>query len=87
LKKNKLTALTPEGVPAVGDVLSLTVKPGAKKNEAILTRDGLTVFTTAPPIDNKANAAVIKLVKKQLGLKIEIIAGHTSKLKRVRVYA
>lgn len=87
MKKNK----QPEGalltgMPAIGDALVLTVKPGAKKNEAILTEDGLTVFTTAPPIDNKANEAVVKLIKKQLGLKVEIVSGHKGKLKRVRVY-
>jgi len=86
LKKNKLTALNPDLRPVAGDILGLIVKPGAKKNEAILTADGLAVFTTAPPIDNKANEAVIKLIKKQLGLKVEIVAGHTSKIKRVRVY-
>jgi uncharacterized protein (TIGR00251 family) len=85
LKKNKFTPLNPDVRPVAGDVLGLIVKPGAKKNEAILAEDGLTVFTTAPPIDNKANESVIKLIKKQLGFKVEIVAGHTSKLKRVRV--
>jgi len=85
-KNNQPEGTPPTGIPAIGDMLVLTVKPGVKKNEAILTEDGLTVFTTAPPIDNKANEAVIKLIKKQLGLKIEIVAGHKGKSKRVRVY-
>lgn len=49
---------------------------------------GLKVEVTAPPIEGKANAAVVKLIAKSLGLPktaVEIESGEKSKRKRIRV--
>lgn len=37
------------------------------------------------PIENKANISLIKLFKKELGLKIKIISGFTSKIKKIEI--
>ena len=65
--------------------LTVVVKPGAKQNTVIQTDSELQVYTTAAPVDNKANVAIVKVIKKELGLKVEIVSGHKSKIKRVRV--
>ncbi len=50
--------------------------------------DRVKVAVTAPPVDGEANAAVIELVAKALGVAkrdVTITAGQTSKRKTVRV--
>ena len=50
--------------------------------------DRLKVAVTAPPVDGEANAAVIELLARQLGVPrgaIEIAAGQTGRRKTVRV--
>lgn len=51
-------------------------------------RDELEVRVAAPPTDGQANAAVIALLAKELGVSrtaIEIISGEISRHKRVRL--
>jgi len=48
----------------------------------------LKIAVTAPPVDGEANAAVIELLAKQLGIArsaVAVIAGETSRRKTVRV--
>lgn len=48
----------------------------------------LKVAVTSPPVDGEANAAVIELLAKTLGVArgaVEVIAGATSRRKTVRV--
>lgn len=48
----------------------------------------LKVAVTAPPVDGEANAAVIELLAKELGIprrQIEVIAGASSRRKTVRI--
>jgi uncharacterized protein (TIGR00251 family) len=64
--------------------------PKSSKNE-IMGKEGDTykVKVTSPPIDGKANRALISLLTKRLGIpkrNIEIIAGEISRIKRIRVY-
>ncbi|MEZ4399569.1 MAG: DUF167 domain-containing protein [Kofleriaceae bacterium] len=50
--------------------------------------DRLKLAVTAPPVDGEANAAVIELVAKALGVgrgAVEVIAGHASRRKTVAV--
>lgn len=50
--------------------------------------DRLKVAVTAPPVDGEANAAVIELFAKQLGVTrsaIEVIAGASSRRKTLRI--
>ncbi len=70
-------------------VLALYCQPGAKKTEVQGEHDGrLKIRLAAPPVEGKANDALILWFSKTLGLNrsaIELLAGDLSRLKRVRV--
>jgi uncharacterized protein (TIGR00251 family) len=72
-----------------GAVLTLHIQPGAKKTEVVgIHGDALKIRLAAPPVDGKANAALLAFVAKQLGLAksaVELVSGQTSRAKRVRV--
>ena len=64
--------------------------PKSSRNE-IVGREGeaVKIKVTAPPVDGKANKAVIELLSKQLNISkkdIQIISGEKSRNKRIRVY-
>ncbi len=67
----------------------MRVIPRARKDEVGGERAGrLLVRTTAAPVDDKANAAVIKLVAAHLGVphrRVELVAGHRSRDKTLQV--
>ena len=67
----------------------ILVQPRASRAKLGPVHDGrLKVAVTAPPVDGEANAAVIELLAKQLGVArgaIEIAAGQTGRRKTVRV--
>jgi uncharacterized protein len=74
-----------------GDDLLLTihVRAGCRR-EGILGEidSALKVEVTAPPIEGKANKAVVKLIAESLGLPktaVKIESGERSKRKRIRV--
>jgi len=72
-----------------GVLLPVQAQPKAKHNAVTGVHNGrLKVAVTQTPEKGKANAAIIKLLAKSLGLKrsqLEIIAGETSQKKTVRV--
>lgn len=68
-----------------GERYSITVKANARKNSIDIQGNDIVVFTTAPALDNKANDAVKKLFKKQLGLKIDILNGLKNRHKVICV--
>ena len=78
--------VTPPGEPF--DV-AIRVIPRARKDDVGGERAGrLLVRTTAAPVDGSANAAVCELVATHFGVpnrNVEIIAGHRSRDKVVRV--
>ncbi len=50
--------------------------------------DALKVKLTAPPVDGKANKALLEFLAKRLGIgksQLQIIAGHTSREKQIEV--
>ena len=52
-----------------------------------LHEDALKIRVKAPPVDGKANAALIKLLSRQLGVSkssITVVTGHTSRTKIIR---
>jgi uncharacterized protein (TIGR00251 family) len=65
------------------------VVPRAKRTAIAGERDGrLLVRVAAPPVDGKANAAVVKLLAKTLGVprsSVTIVSGELSRDKVVRV--
>ena len=69
--------------------IEVRVIPRAKRPQVGGERDGrLLVRVAAPPVDGKANAAVVAALAKALGVpkrSIEIVGGATSRDKAVRV--
>jgi uncharacterized protein (TIGR00251 family) len=65
------------------------VQPRASRAKVGPLHDGrLKVAVTSPPVDGEANAAVIELIAKTLGVArgaVEVIAGATSRRKTIRV--
>lgn len=72
-------------------VLTLHIQPGAKKTEvAGIHGEALKIRLAAPPVDGKANAALLAFVAERLALpkaRVELVSGQTSRAKRVRVSA
>lgn len=70
-------------------VFQVRVQPRSRRNEiAGLHGDALKIRVTASPVEGKANQATQKLLAKRLGVppsSVEILTGHTSRQKRVRV--
>ena len=72
-----------------GVIFNVKVTPRASREQMRGVESGaLKVRLTAPPVDDKANKALIKLLAKRLGVaksKVQIKAGHKSRAKRVMV--
>jgi uncharacterized protein (TIGR00251 family) len=69
--------------------LDILVQPRASRAKIGPMHDGrLKIAVTAPPVDGEANAAVIDLVARRLGLArgdIEVVAGASSRRKTLRI--
>ena len=72
-----------------GVVLSVYVTPRAGRSEIAGEREGaLWVRLAAPPVDGRANQALVTLLAQRLGVakgQVELMAGETGRRKRVRV--
>lgn len=72
-----------------GVTVDVLVQPRASRAKIGPVHDGrIKVSVTSPPVDGEANAAVIELFAKQLGVPrsaIEVIAGASSRRKRLRI--
>ena len=70
-------------------MFTIRVVPRASKSEIVGGVDGsLRVRISAPPVDGAANAEVVRLLAKALGVaksNVSIISGEMSKTKRVRI--
>ena len=69
--------------------LTLHVQPGARKTEvAGIHGDALKIRLAAPPVDGKANAALIAFVAERLGVSksaVSLKSGQTSRRKVLEV--
>lgn len=69
--------------------LTLHIQPGAKKTEfAGLHGDALKIRLVAPPVDGKANEALIRFIADTLGLAksaVSLKSGQTSRRKVLEV--
>ncbi|MBC9247271.1 DUF167 domain-containing protein [Paracoccus sp. 11-3] len=69
--------------------IPVRVTPKAKRNQVAMAEGGiLRVHVTAAPEDGKANAAVVKLLAKALGLaksRLTLVRGATSRDKVFRI--
>jgi uncharacterized protein len=72
-----------------GVTFDVLVQPRASRAKVGPVHDGrLKILVTAPPVDGEANAAVIELIAKTLGVAksaVSVVAGATSRRKTVRV--
>ena len=77
----------PDDAPVVFPV---RVLPAASRSEIVGSEGGvLKVRVAAPPIEDRANRALVKLLAKTLGVsngQVEILSGHKTRRKTVRVY-
>ena len=69
--------------------LKVYLQPRSSRNEIVGPyRDGLKVKVTAPPVEGKANEALLRFLAKELGVSsscIEILKGHHSREKILRI--
>jgi uncharacterized protein len=74
---------------ADGCTLSVRVHPCARKNSVTgVHADALKIALTAPPVDGKANKALIAFLADALRLpraRIAVVAGLTTRAKMVRI--
>ena len=72
-----------------GCIFRVRVLPRSRRDEVAGSHgDALKVRLTAPPVRGKANRALREFLADQLGVStsdVEILTGHTSRQKRVRV--
>ena len=70
---------------AEGCILPVRAQPGARRNGIQGEQNGaLKVAVTAPPEDGRANAALVELLRDELGLKrsqVELVSGATNRNK------
>lgn len=73
-----------------GVMLNLHIQPGAKKTEIVGPHgDALKIRLASPPVDGKANAALLAFVAAKVGAgrtAVELVGGQTSRAKRVRIH-
>ena len=66
--------------------ISVHLKPNSRHREEVVVGDEgmLTIYTKAPAIEGRANAAAVKLLAKHFGVtpsKVKLVRGATSKYK------
>jgi uncharacterized protein len=70
-------------------ILNLHIQPGAKKTEVVgLHGDALKIRLAAPPVDGKANEALLAFIAAKVGVgktAVALVSGQTSRAKRVRI--
>ena len=71
--------------------ITLHIQPGAKKTEVVgIHGDALKIRLAAPPVDGKANAALIAFIAERLGApkaRVHLKSGHSSRRKLIEVEA
>jgi uncharacterized protein (TIGR00251 family) len=86
----KSRAGRPRDKAADAVTLSIRIQPRASKNEIIAREGGaLKIRLTAPPVDGAANEALVRFLADRVSVpksQIEIISGHTSRDKIIRIH-
>jgi uncharacterized protein (TIGR00251 family) len=68
-----------------GVVIEIFVRPNSSKFEIAVDGEELVVRCTEEPVKGKVNREIVKELTKLLHCKVEIVAGLTSKQKRIVV--
>ena len=70
--------------------IKVMVLPRSSRTQIIgIEDDTYKVKLTAPPVEGKANKALIELLARRLGIgkgRVDIVSGSRSRLKTVRIY-
>lgn len=69
-------------------IIQIKVIPGAKKNNLKLENNQMKVYLTAPPVEGKANEALIEYLAEHYGVRksmVTIIKGLKSRSKIVSI--
>jgi uncharacterized protein (TIGR00251 family) len=70
-------------------VIEITVSPKSSQSKIVVKdEESIKIYLNSPPVDGKANAELIKLLSKKLGIAksgIEIIRGQSGRKKTLRV--
>ena len=69
--------------------INAKIIPKASRNEIIEENESVKIRVTSPPVDGKANKAVIDLLSKQLIVSkkdIQIVSGEKSRNKKIRIH-
>jgi uncharacterized protein (TIGR00251 family) len=73
-----------------GVILTVWVQPRSRRDEVVGVRGGmLRVRLMAPPVGGAANEALARFLARRLGVppsSLEIVHGHRSRRKRIKVY-
>jgi uncharacterized protein len=89
VKKPKTRPRDNENETAVSAMLTVWIQPRASRNEIVMMENGNhKIRLTAPPVDGAANESLIKFLSDILSVAksgIEIVSGHTSREKVVRI--
>lgn len=83
-----MSKIDPPILLKTGESYKITVKPNAKKADVSPGRHAATTLRVSvpePAVHNKANKAVVKLIKKQMKATVMITSGATSKSKQIEV--
>ena len=69
--------------------IQVQIQPKSSRNQIVGLHDGrLKIKIAAPPVDGKANESLIEFLAKTFKISksnIEILKGHTSKLKTIKL--
>jgi uncharacterized protein (TIGR00251 family) len=80
--------MSPSGIEAGNGVVKVIVKPNSRKDMLLgydEARGAYRIAIAAPPEKGKANASLLKFVKKITGRRCEIISGSSSREKLLRL--
>jgi uncharacterized protein len=74
---------------ADGCTVAVRVQPGAKRDAVLGLHDGaIKIALTAPPVDGRANEALLAFLAERLGLprfRVDLVGGAASRSKVVRI--
>ena len=76
-------------MPGRKSVIRVKVLPRSSVNQVVGDEEGvIRVKLTAPPVEGKANKALVQFLSRQLGVPkrdVEIVSGDRSRVKSIRI--
>jgi uncharacterized protein (TIGR00251 family) len=70
------------------NIVNIKVIPNAKRNEVKRAGSGYKVYLTAPPVEGKANKALLEMLAEEFNIRksrLHIIKGINSRNKTIRI--